>query len=298
MEFSPLGKRGSIDAPMVTFGVMMFATDYAIQPIELARAVEERGLDSLFFPEHTHIPASRKTPYPVGGDLPREYWHTHDPFVALAAAAAVTRRIRLGTGICLVIERDPITLAKEVASLDMVSGGRMIFGVGGGWNREEMENHGTDYKRRWKILREKILAMREIWTKADAEFHGEFVKFDPIWSYPKPVQTGGPPVWLGSGSKRCFERVVEYCNGWMPNFHEPKRLAEGIERLREAAARAGRRFDTITLAAYAVPAEEDRARQLIRLGFRHVIFRLPPEPKATVIPILDNCAQLADKLRR
>ena len=157
------------------FGVTMFPTDYSIQPVPLAQAVEERGLDSLFFPEHTHIPVSRDTPFPGGGDLPKMYWHTHDPFVALGAAAAVTSRIALGTGICLVIERDAITLAKEVASLDMISGGRFILGIGAGWNREEMENHGANFKQRWAQVREKVLAMKEIWTKDEPEFHGEHV---------------------------------------------------------------------------------------------------------------------------
>jgi probable F420-dependent oxidoreductase len=283
---------------MATFGVSMFPTDYAIQPVELARAVEERGLESLFFPEHTHIPASRKTPYPGGGDLPKEYLHTHDPFVALGAAAAVTRRIKLATGICLVIERDPIVLAKEVASLDTISGGRAIFGIGRGWNREEMENHGTDYKRRWKVLREKILAMREIWTRENAEFHGEFVNFDPIWSYPKPVQKGGPPVWLGSRGKRSFEQVVEYCDGWMPLFFNAQSLAQEVKTLRDAAQHAGRRFDTIDLALFGAPADEDQARRVLDLGFSHLIFRLPPAPEATVLPVLDSHAKLAAKLRR
>ena len=169
---------------MAEFGISMFPTDYAIQPIELALAAEERGFESMFFPEHTHIPASRKTPWPGGAELPKEYWHTHDPFVALGAAAAVTKKLKLGTGVCLVIERDPIVLAKEVASLDMISGGRVIFGIGAGWNVEEMEDHGAVFKRRWKIVKEKILAMRQIWTKEAAEFHGEFVNFDPIGRIP------------------------------------------------------------------------------------------------------------------
>ena len=174
------------------FGVTMFPTDTAIGPVEIARAVEERGLDSLFFPEHTHIPASRATPFPGGGELPEMYWRAHDPFVALGAAAAATERIRLGTGICLVIERDPITLAKEIASLDTISNGRAIIGIGAGWNREEMENHGADYRNRWAVVREKVLAMREIWNNAEAEYHGKYVDFDPIWSYPKPVQDKRP----------------------------------------------------------------------------------------------------------
>ncbi len=282
---------------MATFGVMMFPTDYAIQPAELARAVEERGLDSLFFPEHTHIPTSRKSPFPGGGELPTEYSHTHDQFVALTAAAVVTKRIKLGTGICLVIERDPILLAKEAASLDMISGGRLILGIGGGWNAEEMENHGTNFKRRWKVLRERVLAMREIWSKEAAEFHGEFVNFDPIWSYPKPVQAGGPPILLGSEAKRAPERVVDYCDGWMPINRRPEQLAEGLKAIREAADRAGRRFDTIQLGLFAAPGKEDAARRVMEMGFTHLIFPLPPAKADAVMPLLDGYAALSEKLR-
>lgn len=283
---------------MATFGVMMFPTDYAIQPAELASAVEERGLDSLFFPEHTHIPTSRKSPFPGGGELPTEYSHTHDQFVALTAAAVVTKRIKLGTGICLVIERDPILLAKEAASLDLISGGRLILGIGGGWNAEEMENHGTNFKSRWKVLRERVLAMREIWSKEAAEFHGEFVNFDPIWSYPKPVQAGGPPVLLGSEAKRAPERVVDYCNGWMPINRRPEQLTEGVKALREAANRAGRRFDTIQMGLFAAPGKEDAARRVMEMGFTHLIFPLPPAKADKVMPLLDGYAALSEKLRK
>ncbi|MGH7310742.1 MAG: TIGR03619 family F420-dependent LLM class oxidoreductase, partial [Candidatus Rokuibacteriota bacterium] len=195
------------------FGVVMFATDYAIRPDELGRALEERGFESLWVPEHTHIPASRRSPWPGGPNLPREYWHSYDPFVALTAAATVTTRLRLGTGICLVIERDPITTAKEVASLDRLSGGRFIFGIGGGWNAEEMENHGTDFKKRWRVLRERVLAMKEIWTKEEAEFHGEFVRFDKIWSHPKPLQKPHPPILMGGDGPTTFDRVIEFADG-------------------------------------------------------------------------------------
>ena len=173
-------------------GAGIFATDYAIRPDHLARELEQRGFESLWLPEHTHIPVSRRSPFAGGGELPEQYWHTHDPFVALTAAAIATTRLRLATGICLIIQRDPITTAKAVASLDMLSGGRFIFGIGGGWNAEEMENHGTDFKRRWRLLRERILAMKEIWTKDEAEYHGELVRFDKIWSYPKPVRSLTP----------------------------------------------------------------------------------------------------------
>ena len=186
------------------FGVSMFMTDYALYPDVLAKEVEARGFESIWFPEHTHIPASRKSAYPGGGDLPQQYYHSLDPFVALTAAATVTEKIKLGTGIALVIERDPITLAKEVASIDYVSNGRFLFGIGGGWNREEMENHGTDPSRRWKLLRERIEAMVEIWTKDEAEYHGEFVDFDPIWSWPKPVQKPYPPICSGTPAQAQF----------------------------------------------------------------------------------------------
>lgn len=282
---------------MPTFGVMMFPTDYAIQPVDLARAVEERGLDSLFFPEHTHIPTSRRSPWPGGGELPMEYSHTHDLFVALSAAAAVTRRIKLGSGICLVIERDPILLAKEVASLDVISGGRVILGIGGGWNAEEMENHGTDFKRRWRLLRERVLAMKEIWSKEKAEFHGEFVNFDPIWSWPKPVQPGGPPILLGSEAKRCFERVVDFCDGWIPINRKGDQLKQGVQQLREEAKRAGRSFEDLQLGVFGVPPKPDMAKQFLDWGFSHLIFGLPPAKADKVLPMLDTYSEIASKMR-
>jgi len=272
----------------------MFPTDTAIQPIELARAVEERNLDSLFFPEHTHIPASRATPFPGGGELPEMYWRSHDPFVALSACAAVTERIRLGTGICLVIERDPITLAKEVASLDVISNGRLILGIGAGWNREEMENHGANYQKRWQEVREKILAMREIWTKEEAEFHGEFVDFEPIWSYPKPLQTGGPPIWIGANSKWVFDRIADYADGWMPIGG----LGSGnMERLTEALAAKGRKVEDLDLALFGAPTDYDALRGRLEQGFDELIFGLPPAGADKVLPILDNLAELVTKIR-
>jgi probable F420-dependent oxidoreductase len=283
------------ESGMASFGVLMFPTDYAIQPIELAIAAEERGFESLFFPEHTHIPASRKTPWPGGAELPKEYWHTHDPFVALGAAAAVTKKLKLGTGVCLVIERDPIVLAKEVASLDMISGGRVVFGIGGGWNVEEMQNHGAQYKKRWRIVREKILAMREIWTKEAAEFHGEFVNFDPIWSYPKPVQPGGPPVLMGSQSPRVFERVAEYCDGWMPINFPRYDFAAAVKSLREAEKRAGR--ERLSLSLFGLGPSADDAKRFIDLGFERLIFGLPPATRDVVLPLMDNYAKVAAQLR-
>lgn len=276
------------------FGVTIFPTDYAIGPVELARAVEERGLDSLFFPEHTHIPASRKTPFPGGTELPKMYWHTHDPFVALAACAAVTERIRLGTGICLVIERDPITLAKEVASLDLLSGGRVVLGIGAGWNREEMENHGADYGNRWKVVREKVLAMKAIWRDENAEFHGEFVDFDPIWSYPKPAQAGGPPIWIGANSKWVFDRIADYADGWMPIGG----LGSGnMQRLEAALAARGRKVADLDLALFGAPTDYEALMGRIEQGFDELVFTLPDASADKVLPVLDKVASLAEQAR-
>jgi len=213
------------------YGIVMFPTDYSIGAADLAKAVEQRGFESLFYPEHTHIPASRRTPWPGGADLPKEYWHTLDPFVALTAAAMVTEKLLLGTGIALIMERDPITTAKEVASVDMISNGRFLLGVGGGWNEEEMENHGTDPKRRFKVLRERIEAMKAIWTQDEAEYHGEFVDFDPVWSWPKPVQKPHPPVLIGGDSDHTLKRVIQY--GWLDADTDARRRAN--ERADEAA---------------------------------------------------------------
>ncbi|MEX2489006.1 MAG: LLM class F420-dependent oxidoreductase [Pseudomonadales bacterium] len=279
---------------MVNFGVSIFPTDKTMQPVELAQAVEERGFDSLFFPEHTHIPASRDTPFPAGGDLPEHYWRSHDPFVALGAAAAVTNRIKLGTGICLVIERDPIQLAKECASLDVISEGRFIFGIGAGWNREEMENHGANYKQRWKVVREKILAMKTIWTEDEPEFHGEFVDFDPIWSWPKPVQAGGPPIWMGANSKWTFDRVAEYCDGWMP-IGGPG--SGGIANMKEAAEKRGRRFEDITLALFGAPNDAEQLNGRIEQGFSELVFGLPQGNRDEVLATLDQYAKLVETAR-
>jgi probable F420-dependent oxidoreductase len=278
----------------IHFGISMFPTDYAIPPTELAMALESRGFDSLFFPEHTHIPANRKTPFPGGTELPRQYWHTHDPFVALGACAAVTTKLRLGTGICLVIERDPITLAKEVASLDMISNGRFIFGVGAGWNREEMENHGAGYPNRWEIVREKVLAMKAIWRDDAAEFHGRFVDFDPIWSYPKPVQQGGPPIWIGANSRWVFDRVAEYGDGWMPIGG----AGEGnVDRLRAACTARGRDPNEVTLALFGAPPDADRLRRRMAQGFTELIFNIPCDAADAVLPRVDRLASLIATLR-
>ncbi len=277
------------------YGVYQFSTDYAMRADDLARAVEERGLESLFVPEHTHIPASRKSPWPGGPNLPREYWHTLDPFVTLAAAAAVTSRLKLGTGICLVIERDPITLAKEVASLDHMSRGRVLFGIGGGWNAEEMENHGTDFGARWKILRERIAAMKEIWTRDEAEYHGKFVSFDKIWSYPKPVQKPHPPILVGGGGAHARQRAVDFDGHWMPIVGRDP-IDDAIADLRQRAERAGRDPATVTVSLFGARPDESKLATWRDLGVARVLFHLPSAGGDRVLPLLDQYSALAVKV--
>ncbi len=276
-------------------GVSMFATDYAVRPDDLARAAEDRGFESVWFPEHTHIPANRKSPWPGGGDLPKDYWHTHDLFVTLTAAAAVTKTIKVGSGICLVIERDPILMAKEVASVDTLSNGRLIFGIGGGWNAEEMENHGTRFDKRWKVLRERIEAMKEIWTKEAAEYHGEFVNFDPIWSYPKPVQKPHPPILLGTLSEKGLDRVARYCDGWIPVGIRPKDLPAAIKNLNERAVRVGRKAGDLPVSIFGAPGKEDTLKQFQDAGAERVVVGLPSDNKSKVFALLDQFAPLVQK---
>jgi len=277
-------------------GIEMFATDYSIRPDELARACEERGFESVWYPEHTHIPASRRTPFPGGGDLPKEYWHTHDLFVTLMAAAAVTKTIKIGSGICLAIERDPITMAKEVASVDQLSNGRLLFGIGGGWNAEEMENHGTPFKKRWKVLREKVAAMRAIWSQEEAEYHGEFVNFDPIWCYPKPVQKPHPPIILGSNTAQGLARVAKYCDGWLPNARAFKQLPAMMRELRARVEQAGRRPQEVSISVLGAPGDEAALRQCRDLGAERAIFFVPSAGREKVLPLLDQYAALIPKV--
>ncbi|MCC7365872.1 MAG: LLM class F420-dependent oxidoreductase [Dehalococcoidia bacterium] len=274
------------------FGITMFPTDYAIPVTELAKACEDLGFDSLFFPEHTHIPASRRTAWPGGAELPREYSHTLDPFVAMAAAAAVTKTLLVGTGVCLVVERDPITTAKEVASIDHLSGGRILFGIGGGWNLEEMENHGTKPTLRWKIMRERVLAMKEIWTKDEAEYHGQFVDFDPVWSWPKPVQRPHPPVLIGGDGPRTFDRIIEYGDEWMPiNGRGPVPIGERIAELQARAKDAGR--GPIPVSLFGAPPNPEVIGSLEEQGVTRAVFVLPPQPAEQVLPRLTRYAGVA-----
>jgi len=273
------------------FGVQMFPTHYAIRPDVLAREAEARGFESVWFPEHTHIPTSRRSPWPGGPVLPKEYSHTHDLFVALAAAAAVTTRIKVASGICLLVERDPIITAKEVASLDQLSDGRVLFGIGAGWNAEEMEHHGTAFRTRWKLLKERVLALRTIWTEDEASFDGEFVRFDPIWSWPKPVQRPHPPVILGAHGQRALARVVDYCDGWIPIGLRAGDLPGEIAALRRLATEKGRDPSNISVNVYGIPADAEQLAQLRDAEVTRAIFALPPAGPEKVLSLLDRYAE-------
>ncbi|MEM7541492.1 MAG: LLM class F420-dependent oxidoreductase [Pseudomonadota bacterium] len=275
-------------------GVIIFPTDTAIQPIELAKACEERGFESLWFPEHSHIPSSRETPWggnPNLGPLPDMYWRTHDQFVALTACAAVTEKLILGTGITLVAQRDPIWLAKEVASLDMISGGRVEIGVGYGWNVEEMRNHGLDYKKRRAILREYILLMKELWTKEEASFSGEHINLEASWAWPKPVSDPHPPIVMGGAAgPKTAAHIAEFCDGWMP-LGGMYNVESGLLEIKEACDKVGRDPASIDLGMFfAMPPEADDIKALPELGFKRAILPLPPEGADTVLPILDQYA--------
>jgi len=276
----------------VKFGLAIFPTAETIQPADLARLAEAHGFESLWFPEHTHIPLSRETPYPGGGDLPDEYRRIYDPFVALTAAAAATERLLVGTGICLIVERDPITTAKEVATLDRVSGGRFLFGVGAGWNREEMANHGTDPRTRFSLMRERIEAMKEIWTREEASYHGRHVDFEPLWSWPKPVQEPHPPILVGGNADGALDRVVDLADEWIPNPETRlSELAGRIADLQERAAAAGRGRIPVTF--YAVKPELEALRRFADAGVDRAVFYLPSGPAGQVESYLEHLAALA-----
>jgi probable F420-dependent oxidoreductase len=276
------------------FGIIMFATDLSIDPCSLARAVEERGFESLWFPEHTHIPTSRQSPWPGGPNLPEWYRRTLDQFSALSAAAAVTERIKVGTGISLVVQHDPIDLAKQVATLDLISGGRALFGVGGGWNAEEMANHGTDPGRRFTLMAERIKAMQEIWTKDEAEFHGTYVDFEPIWQWPKPVQKPHPPILVGGGGPKVLDRVLDYgtSGGWMP-IPGRGNFAEQYAELQRRAAEQG--HGRIPVSVFGGPADEQAVDQYREIGADRYIFSAPSAPAGEVLPFLDQCLALREK---
>jgi probable F420-dependent oxidoreductase len=274
-------------------GAFYFPADYGINMAELAKALEDRGFDSLFVPEHTHIPASRKSPFPGGGELPKRYSHTHDPFVALSFAAAATKKLKLGTGILLVPQHEPIVTAKAIASLDQLSGGRFIFGIGGGWNVEEMENHGAKYQTRFKQMREHVLAMKELWTKEEASYNGEFVQFDRVWSWPKPAQKPHPPVILGGETDHTLRRVIEYCDGWFPRPRGGFDVVKGVAHLRQMAEKAGRDPKTITTIVFGSANDAKVLESYDKAGIQSALLAIPDESRDEILRYLDKIAPLA-----
>ena len=276
-------------------GVLMFPTDKAIQPMELAKACEARGFESLWFPEHSHIPTSRESPWnanPDLGPLLEEYWRAHDQFVALSAAAAVTKTLRLGTGITLVAQRDPIWLAKEVASLDMISGGRLDFGIGYGWCAEEMRNHGLDYKKRRGILRHKMLLMKQLWTQDEASYSGGDIRFEKSWAWPKPVQKPYPPIVLdGAAGPKTAAHIAEFCDGWMP-LGELYDIEGGMVQIADACTVIGRDPESVTISMFFAAPEIDQVKALPSMGCSRAILQLPAAPADVVLPILDQYTKM------
>jgi probable F420-dependent oxidoreductase len=279
----------------VKLGLSMFPTDYSIAPAQLARAAEERGFESLWFPEHSHIPAARVTPWPGGAELPKMYYDVYEPFVSLATAAAVTTRLKLATGICLVVQRDPIQTAKSVATLDRVSNGRFLFGIGAGWNAEEMANHGTDFKQRLTVMRERVLAMKAIFAQSKAEYHGRFVDFAPIMTWPKPVQKPHPPIHVGGGFPAGAKRAIEYGDGWMPIFGRDEIYAR-LPEFRRMARDAGRDPAALEVSVFGMPPKREELEKARAAGAARAIFGLAPEPAEKLLPQLDRLAELLQSL--
>ena len=276
----------------MNIGVFIFATDYAMRIDELAKEVEARGFESLFVPEHTHIPTSRRSAWPGGADLPKEYWHTLDPFVALTAAAAATTRLRVGTGICLLTERDPLVTAKAVASLDRLSDGRVELGIGAGWNAEEMENHGTAFANRFRVMSERAKAIKTLWRDEEPAFFGEFVQFDAVWSYPKPIQRPNPPILIGGESVHTLRRVVEYGDGWFPRARRGFDATAERARLQRVADEAGRDMATLSISVFGAPADQATLAGYREAGIERAVLALPSADADTLLPRLDRYAAL------
>lgn len=277
------------------FGITMFPTDLSIGPMQLGREAEARGLDSLWFPEHTHIPTSRRTPAPAGEPLAEEYKRSLDPFVAMAAVVGATERLRVGTGIALVAQRDPIVMAKEVASLDLVSGGRLDLGIGFGWNVEEMADHGVPFKERRAVVREKVLAMKALWTQDEAGFSGEHVRFEPSWSWPKPVQKPHPPLLIGGGGgPRLFEAIADYADGWIPIGGAG--LREALPALHQAMDDAGRDPAELSIVPFGSLPDPGKIEYYRSLGVSEIVFRVPPVPADEALPVLDQIRDTLDRV--
>ena len=275
-------------------GAVMFFTSTSMGPAALGRALEERGFESLWVPEHSHIPSSRKTQYPAGGPLIQPYYEIMDPFLLLNTAAAVTTNLKIGTGVCLINQRDPIHTAKAVSTIDQLSNGRFLFGVGNGWNQDEMENHGTEFKSRHKLSRERIEAMKEIWTREEPEYHGEFVNFDKMKQWPKPVQTPHPPVIVGGAFPFAARRAIRYGNGWIPRADRLEKDGVGvlITKFREMATEAGRDLAGLPITIFRTPDNIAQLRYCQEIGIDRVVFSLPAEPADKLLPIMDRWAEL------
>ena len=275
------------------FGALMFFTDYAITAVDLARALEERGFESVWAPEHSHIPTSRNSPWPGGGELPKAYYDAMDPFVSLTAAAIATSKLKVGTGVCLVQQRDPIQTAKSVSSIDQVSNGRFLFGVGGGWNRDEMENHGTEFKTRFKLMRERIEAMQAIWTKSKAEYHGDMVDFSEMMAWPKPVQKPYPPILVGGAFPQAARRAIRYGDGWCPIGGRPgSSPTDVLEQFRQMAREAGRDPQSLPVTLFGAAEDADRLARLRDQGIARIVVMLPSETGDKILPTLDRWAEL------
>ena len=279
-------------------GAVMFFTTDSMRPAPLARALEERGFESLWVPEHTHIPSSLKSAYPASGGLVRAYYELFDPFLALNTAAASTITLKIGTGIALVTQRDPIVTAKMVSSIDQLSNGRFLFGVGNGWNQDEIENHGTAFASRHKLARERIEAMKTIWTEEEPEYHGEFVNFDKMKQWPKPRQTPHPPIIVGGAFPYAARRAIRYGDGWIPRNDWLERDGVGVlDQFRTMAREAGRDPASLPISLFRVPDEIERLRYYQQLGIDRVVFSLPAEQENKLVPILDRWADLQGQLK-
>ena len=284
-------------------GAFVFPTDYSFPIHELAVELEDREFESLMVCEHTHIPASRKTPWPGGGELPKEYYHTYDPFIGLSFAANATSRIRIGTSVCLIAQRDPFNLAKMVASLDSLSKGRFVFGIGGGWNMDEMENHGIKHHSRFKILEETVLALKALWTEEKSEFHGEFIDFDTVYSFPKPSQRPHPPILLGGQTDYTLHRVARFCDGWMPIG--PMDIEDGMNRLKQIAKDHGKDITELPVTVFQMPSltrdsdktknfNESMLRRYQAAGVDRVLLQIPTAERDICLKVLDSYSSLTD----
>ena len=276
------------------FGALMFFTEYAIPATEFAQALEARGFESVWAPEHSHIPTSRKSPWPGGGELPKVYYEAMDPFVSLTAAAVATKTLKVATGVCLVQQRDPIQTAKLVASIDQISGGRFLFGVGGGWNAEEMADHGTEFRTRFKLVRERIEAMKEVWTKTKADYHGEMVDFPEMMAWPKPVQKPHPPILVGGAFPQAARRAVRYGDGWAPiaGRGPDGDVDELLPRFHQMLSEAGRDPQSVPVTLFGVPEDADRLARYRDKAIARVVVMLPSANSDAILPTLDRWAEL------